>query len=239
MRGNMEGYSLADLAAVTNNNDFGGNGAWWILILIVLFGYGRGGYGFGGSGANDNYVLTSDFAQLSKQISDTYNMTDRKFDGLSNGICNLGYTQAQLINGIDKSILTTSNNISSQLAEVGFGIKDCCCQQLRAIDGINFNMAQNTCAITNNATMNTRDIIENQNANYRALHDEIIANRIEDKNAQITAQQNEINALRLAASQTAQNQYLVDKLQFPKCPIPSYTVANPYCNCNNGCGCNC
>lgn len=236
MRG--EGYSLADIRAVTDgNNGFGEGNGWWIILIILLFGYGRNGNWGGGSGANDNYVLTSDFAQLSKQISDTYNMTDRKFDGLSNGICNLGYTQAQLINGIDKSILTTSNNIASQLAEVGFGIKDCCCQQLRAIDGINFNMAQNTCAITNNATMNARDIIENQNANYRALHDEIIANRIEDKNAQIQAQQNEINALRLSASQTEQNQYLINQLK--PCPIPAYASCNPWgCNCNNGCGCN-
>ena len=46
--------SLADIAAVTNKNDdgmFGGNGAWWIIILL-LFGWGRngfgGGYGMGG-----------------------------------------------------------------------------------------------------------------------------------------------------------------------------------------------
>lgn len=230
-------YSLSDIAAATGNNGgFGGNGDWaWIIILFILFGYGRNG--FGGSGANDNYVLTSDFAQLSKQISDTYNMTDRKFDGLSNGICNLGYTQAQLINGIDKSILTTTNNISSQLADVGFGIKDCCCQQLRAIDSVNFNNAQNTCAITNAINGGLKDVMINCNNNYQKLHEEIVSNKLEMKNERIAEQQNEINALRLAASQERQNNYLVEKLQFPKCPVPSYTVANPYCNCNNGCGC--
>ena len=47
--------SLSDIAAVTNRNDgygndmFGGNGAWWLIILL-LFGWGRGGYGFGGNG---------------------------------------------------------------------------------------------------------------------------------------------------------------------------------------------
>lgn len=78
------------------------------------------------------------------------------------------------------------------------------------------------------------------NANYRALHDEIVANRIEDKNAQIAAQQNEINALRLAASQTEQNAYLISQLK-PQA-IPSYSVPNPNCcyTCcgtyGNGCG---
>ena len=75
--------------------------------------------------------------------------------------------------------------------------------------------------------MNTRDIVDTVNANYRALHDEIVANRIEDKNAQIQAQQNEINALRLSASQERQNNYLIEKLDPNKCPIPAYVVNGP------------
>ena len=104
-------------------------------------------------------------------------------------------------------------------------------------------MAMNTNAIQNAMCLNTRDLIENQNANYRALHDELVANRIEDKNAQIQAQQNEINALRLAASQEIQNNYLVNELK--PCPIPAYITCNPYQSysypygyANNGCGCN-
>ena len=103
-------------------------------------------------------------------------------------------------------------------------------------------MAQNTCALQNTMNMNTRDLIDNQNANYRALHDEIVANRIEDKNAQIQAQQNEINALRLAASQEKQNSFLISQLK--PCPDPAYIVPNPNCCYDysvtrNTCGCNC
>ena len=101
-------------------------------------------------------------------------------------------------------------------------------------------MAMNTNALQNTMCNTTRDLIENQNANYRALHDEIVANRIEDKNAQITAQQNEINALRLAASQERQNSFLIDQLK--PCPIPAYITCNPYQSYNHtGCtgGCNC
>ena len=109
-------------------------------------------------------------------------------------------------------------------------------------------MAMNTNSIQQTLCNNTRDIIENQNANYRALHDEIVANRIEDKNAQIAAQQNEINSLRLAASQEKQNNYLISQLG-TKCAEPAYIVPNPNC-CynynvtgfgygNNGCGCGC
>lgn len=103
-------------------------------------------------------------------------------------------------------------------------------------------MAQNTCAITTGANNNARDIIDAINSSYNNLHNEIVANRIEDKNAQIAAQQNEINALRLSASQAAQNSFLIDQLK--PCASPAYIVPNPNCCYNsynltsgcNGCG---
>lgn len=246
MRG--EGYSLADIKAVTdgNNNGFNGfgNGDWaWIIIILILFGgYGRGFGGFGGNSGGtsvyEGYVLNNDFSQLSKQISDSYSMTERKLDGLANGLCDGFYTNAQLINGVNTNILQGTNTINSS-------IKDCCCTTQRSIDSVNFNNAQNTCAITNAITLSSRDIIDNQNANYRALHEEIINNRLADKEAQIQAQQNEINALRLKASQEAQNTYLLSELK--ACPKPAYLTCNPNaplnysisygnCGCNNGCG---
>ena len=183
-------------------------------------------------------------------------MLERRTDNIINGLCDGFYTQAQLVNGVNTNILTTGNAINMGISNLGYNLQncccdiksqlaDCCCTTQRAIDGVNYNLATNTCAITNNATMNTRDIIDAVNANYRSLHDEIIANRIEDKNAQIQAQQNEISALRLKASQEAQNAYLINELK--PCPDPAYIVPNPNCcysysvnqngcGCNNGCG---
>ena len=236
--------SPADVAVLSGNTGngnngygFGDNGAWWI-ILFLIFGWGRngfGGNGFGGNGGiGENYVLATDFATI-----------ERKLDGINNGICDSTFalnntitngffgvqnSLTQGFSGLNTALLQGNYALSSQLA-------DCCCATQRAIDGVNYNMATNTCAITNNATMNTRDIIEAVNTNYRALHDEIVANRIEDKNAQITAQQNEINALRLKASQEAQNNYLVNALTDrlgTKCPEPAYIVPNPNCCYNYG-----
>ena len=244
------------------NNGWGDNGAWWI-ILFLIFGWGRNGYGNGGfgggSGVADNYVLATDFATL-----------ERKLDSISNGICDSTFalnntmtngfaatqqTLCQGFSGINQAISTNGyetrlgiNNLNSALASCCCDLKqqisDCCCQTQRGIDGINYNMAMNTNNIQQTLCNNTRDIIDNQNANYRALHDEIVANRIEDKNAQITAQQNEINALRLKASQEAQNTYLINQLK--PCPSAAYIVPNPNCcynysvngfGYNNGCNC--
>ena len=252
--------SPADVAVLSgnagngrNNNGWGNDYA-WIIILFLIFGWGRNGFGggFGGNsgGVADGYVLASDFAQV-----------DRKLDTISNGICDSTFalnntmtngfaatqqTLCQGFSGINQAITTNGyetrlgvQGLASQLAncccDIRQQISDCCCQTQRGIDGINYNMAMNTNAIQQTLCNNTRDLIDNQNANYRALHDEIVANRIEDKNAQIAAQQNEINALRLRASQEAQNTYLINQLK--PCPSPAYVVPNPNC-CYNTCGFN-
>lgn len=271
----------------SNSGDgFGeGNGAWWIVLFLIfaLGGWGRGfggfsgGYGsnYGGStgnGVTDGYVLASDFAQV-----------DRKLDTLSNGICdstfalnntmtngfaNVQNTLCQGFSGVNQAIATNGyetrlgvQSLASQLAncccDLRQQISDCCCTTQRGLDGVNYNMAMNTNSIQQTLYNNTRDIIESNNANYRALHDEIVANRIEDKNAQIAQQQNEINSLRLAASQANQNAVLQARMDANTaeiirrtgndCPIPAYVVPNPNCcynynvtgfGYNNGCGCN-
>ena len=243
----MRGESMlspADVAVLSGNTRNGNNdglgfdnGAWWIIILL-LFGWGRNGFGGngfgGGSGIGENYILATDFANL-----------ERKLDGINNGICDSTFALNNTINtgffgvqnsltqgfsGINTALLQGNYALSSQLADCCCGVKtqlaDCCCRIERGIDGINYNNALQTSTLQQTLCNNTRDIIENQNANYRALHDEIVANRIEDKNAQIQAQQNEINALRLRASQEAQNNYLISQLG-DKCPVPAYVVNGP------------
>lgn len=240
----MRGEGIVPVMDVNGNNGNGGfggygNGDWaWIIVLFLIFGYGRNGFGggFGGNGGvGENYVLATDFATI-----------ERKLDGINNGICDSTFALNNTITngffgvqnsltqgfaGLNTGLLQGNYALSSQLADCCCGIKtqlaDCCCTTQRGLDAINYNNAINTNAIQQTLCTSTRDIIENQNANYRALHDEIVANRIEDKNAQITAQQNEINALRLKASQEAQNNYLIQRLDPNKCPVPAYVVNGP------------
>ena len=226
----MRGEGIVPVMEVGNNNSgfgngFGnGDGAWWIIILL-LFGWGRNGFGgFGGNGGiGENYVLATDFATI-----------ERKLDGINNGICDSTFALNNTINtgffGVQNSLTQGFSGLNTALLQGNYALSsqlaNCCCGLEKGQMETNYLNAQNTCAITNNATMNTRDIIDAVNANYRALHEEIVANRIEDKNAQIQAQQNEINALRLKASQEAQNAYLISQLG-PKCPEPAYVVNGP------------
>ena len=249
--------SASDVALLTgngNNGGFGNNGDGWWIILLFLLGFGRNGFGGGyggGGGIGENYVLATDFATI-----------ERKLDGVNAGICDatfaLNNTMTNGFAGVQQSLCQGFNGLNTAIFQNGFNTErglwnlssqfaDCCCKTQRGLDGINYNMAINTNAIQQTLCNNTRDIIDNQNANYRAIHEELIANKIEMKNERIAEQQNEINALRLAASQEKQNNYLVERLG-EKCPMPAYVVNGPTpvnfpTNCcgtfsgfNNGCG---
>jgi len=239
------GYSLADIAAATgnNNNGFaGGDGAWWIIILFLFafcgwggYGYGNGGFG-GGQGTTsvyEGYVLNNDFSVLSNQMSQGFATQERKLDGISNGICSLGYDQLAQMNGINSNIMAGVNTLQG-------AVKDCCCQTQQNIKDTQYligsnaaeisrNMEQGFCQTNFNAQTSTRDIIDSNAANTRAILDKLCqmeVNAKDEKIAELTAKNAD---LRLAASQAAQNTYLLSELK--PCPQPAYVVPNPYCNC--------
>lgn len=165
------------------------------------------------------------------------------FSGINNTVVTNGYETRNAIQGVSSQLADCCCKTQSAIKDVNYNLATQACGIQRSIDGINYNMAMNTNTLQNSMCLNTRDIVDAVNNSYRSLHDEIIANRIEDKNAQIVAQQNEINALRLSASQSAQNTYLIDQLK--PCPIPAYITCNPYqsyypynnSGCNSGCNC--
>ena len=245
----MRGDGIVPVMDVgTNNGNSGfGNGDWsaWIIIFLIfaLGGWGNNnGFGRNNGSVADNYVLASDFATLQRQLSDNFTNLTSQSRYIQNGLCDGFYAMnTSLLNGfagVNNSIMTNGYETRNAIQGVSSQLADCCCKTQSAIQGVNYNLATNTCALQNTMNMNTRDIVDTVNANYRALHDEIVANRIEDKNAQIQAQQNEINSLRLAASQERQNAYLLSELK--PCPSPSYIVPNPNCCYNyqvtSGCG---
>ena len=75
-----------------------------------------------------------------------------------------------------------------QLCNLGYQQKDCCCETQRSIDGVKFTIAQEDCATRNLMQYNTRDLMENQNANARAVLDALTAQRLEAKDERIAAQ---------------------------------------------------
>ena len=211
---------VANLDGNCNNNGWGADGGWWILIILfAIFGWGGNGFGWGGNNGRDGYpcatqadvraavdqqTLISKIDQQTYGLSSTFTALNdnlnSNFRTIDNAICTLGYQNQQGFNNL------------------GHQISDFCCTTQRAIDGVNYNLATQTNAIQNAMCNNTRDIIDNQNSNTRSILDFLV-------NDKIATLQSENQNLKLKASQSEQNAYLLNELK--PCPSPAYVVQPP------------
>lgn len=206
-------YYEGEISGVNTNNGNGfmnGDGFWAIILLALIFGWNRGGFGGSGTeGASNNYVLVSDFAQI-----------ERKLDTITAGICDATYA-------LNNGIMTQGYETRNAIAGVGTQLGSCCCEIKSGIADLKYASA-----------INTRDLIDNQNANTRAILDKLCQQEIDAKNERIAEQNQKIFALELASSQANQNAYLLNELK--PCPRPAYITCNPYATYNtNGNGCSC
>jgi hypothetical protein len=231
----MENGTLtaADVAAVTrNNNDngiFGNDWAW--IVILLLFGYGGRGFGggFGGGSCGAPCATQADVRAavdqqtlISKLDQQTYGLADSTY-ALNNTITN-GF------HGVDNAICTLGYNVQSGFNSLSHQLSDCCCATQRAIDGVKYDMAKEACDTRHTIYNSTRDIIDNANANSRAILDFLT----QDKIASLTA---ENQTLKFAASQSNQNAVLMAAMDANKaeilrrtgaeCPSPAYLVQPP------------
>ena len=238
------------------NGGFGWGGDWasWIILFLIfgMFGWGGfGGYGNGGgvntpsgqgwatrADINEGFALNN----LESGQRDILGSVTSGFHGVDNAVCQLGYQTQQGFNNTNVALMQGQNALATQIA-------NCCCETREAIQGVNYNLATQACDTRNTIQNSTRDIIDNQNANSRAILDFLT----QDKIATLQA---ENQSLKFAASQNAQNAYLTATMDANQaelirrlgrdCPVPAYVVPNPNC-CygtpdgvlNNGCGASC
>ena len=217
---------------------FGGDNGWWIIILFlaIFCGWGGNGNGFGNNGRNsggvvDGYVLASDFSNI-----------ERKIDSVNQGLCDGFYQQAQLVNGTNMAMangfaqaeLSRCNQqaaLMQQLNNMAMQAQECCCENRAAIAQVRYDMATQACDTRNTVQNTTRDIIDAMNCGFRSIDQRLTAQELAAKDAKIAEQNQQLFGYQLAASQAAQNNYLVSTLR--PSPGPAYVVANPYC-CNSG-----
>ena len=238
--------SAADIRAVMDGNGgnngwggFGNDGSWWIIILL-LFGWGRNGFGngFGGGGGCGSPCATQADVRAAVDQQTLISKLDQQTYGLADSTYALNNTITNGFHGVDRGLCDISHQIS-----------DCCCETRQAISDVKYTVANEACETRHAMSNNTRDIIDNANANSRAILDFLTS----DKIATLTA---ENQSLRFAASQSAQNAFISANQEAQTaelirrlgrdCPVPAYVVPNPNC-CygnpvgvnygGNGCGC--
>jgi hypothetical protein len=243
----------ADIRACTSNNDGGMWGGDWLAYILLFALIGGGGFGFGGFGGGgilpwllfgnggfggNNCATQADLAAGFNNSAVLSNLND-----LALGQAGIQQTLCQGFNGVNTTVLQGFNGVGNAICNLGYNVQggfnglsaqlaDCCCTTQRAIDSAKYENAANTCALQNTINNTTRDIIENANANSRAVLDFLV----NDKISTLTA---ENQALKFQASQSAQNAFITANQEAQTaelirrlgrdCPVPAYVVPNPNC----------
>lgn len=200
----------------------GGSGSWLgILLLIALLGGGLGFGGFGGFGGGAGFQGMATRADINEGFA--LNNITSGITAIQQGIADATYalnnTMMQGFHGVDRGMCDLSHQLS-----------DCCCENRAAIAQVRYDMATQACDTRNLIQSTTRDLIDNQNANFRALMDYQVNREMREKDAKIAELQN-------AASQAAQNAYLTAAMDANvatilrrtgnDCPTAAYLVQPP------------
>ena len=211
--GQNNGLSASDVALLDGNrNSWGDGGAFmWIFALLILAGGGFGGFG------NRGYqsVATQDFVQngfdnqnLQAQTRDILSAVTNGTAQTVNAVTQAEYEQIGVAKDAQYQLAQGIAALNAQAQANMANENQCCCNTLRAIDGVNFANAQNTAAINANTTAQTQKIL-----------DAISTNRMADM-------QNQINQLQLQNA-------VAGVVRYPSAST-YYAGNNPFC----GCGCN-
>ena len=222
-----------------------GGGLWGLLALALVFGglNGNGGGGIFGGGGGQNLTRAELYDGFAIQNIDS------AVRAVQNGISDSTYALTGAItsgfHGVDSAICNLGYNVQSGINSISREIGDCCCTTQRAIDGVNYNMASQFCALGNTIQSTTRDIIDNQNANYRGLMDFLVSEKLASKDARIAELSNQLSQSQqngvIRAAIDASTAEIIRRTG-NDCPTPAYWVSPPtpvQVPYRSGCGCGC
>lgn len=250
---NNNGYSLADIAAATGNNDGGfgfgdGNGAWVLLLFILVLmggwngnGWNGGGYGNGGGTG----YITADIQRGFDQSAVVGGLTGIS-SAINNGFANAEVSRCNAQANVLQTLNNNQANLSTQLNTIAMNQQNCCCENRAGLADLKYTVATQACADRSAISDALKDVIASNTANTQAILDKLCQQEIDALKTQNQQLQMQGYLASLAASQNQQTgQILNDNAAqttallraLNPAPVPAYIVANPYgCNCVNSCG---
>ena len=225
---NGSGLSIADAMALTkgadgNAGNFGSTWT-WVFFLFFLLAWGGGGFFGGGNSSREGELTRAELYNSLGQQDSFMHQSDimRELSAFERDATNnWGAMKYDNLVGV--------NNIMSQMATNAAAQAQCCCETNRNIDAVRYENAKNTCDITHNAQLNTRDILEGQNAGYQRIIDFLT-------NDKIDSLRSELQSAQLQLGNMSQTTNLINYLR--PYPTPAYITASPYTSAYGGCGCN-
>lgn len=223
------------------NGMFGGDWAWWIIILLI-FGWGGNGYGFGGGfggfGGGNHCVGSACATQADLAAGFNNSAVIGKLNDLTLGQAGIQQTLCQGFNGVNTAILQGFNGVDNAVCTLGYNtqagfnglsrqIAECCCDTRAAIADVKYANERNTFDIVKSGQDNTRAILD------FLTTDKISTLTAENQALKFAASQSAQNAF-ITANQEAQTAELIRRLDPRPCPQPAYVVPNPNCCYNYG-----
>ena len=224
---NGSGLSIADAMALTkgadgNAGNFGSTWT-WVFFLFFLLAWGGGGFFGGGNSSREGELTRAELYNSLGQQDSFMHQSDimRELSAFERDATNnWGEMKYDNLIGV--------NNIMSQMATNAAAQAQCCCETNRNIDAVRYENAKNTCDITHNAQLNTRDILESQNAGFQKILDFLT-------NDKIDSLRSELQSAQLQLGNMSQTTNLINYLR--PYPTPAYITASPYTSAYGGCGC--
>ena len=261
------GYSLSDIAAATgndrNNGMWGGDGAWWIIILFLFCFAGWGG-GWGGnngsSGAGYQGNLTRDELTYGFDLSDIRSGIRGITSDVASGTYGLNSSLMAGFSGVNETVNNSARNIQSDICNMGMtnlqntntitnAITSAHYQTNNQLMAMAAQQAQCCCDSERLIQSSFADLnynLASQACENRRATQDAARDIIDNTNASMRSildflVQDKLDtlnaenaALRGQISQSEQNAYLVSQLA-QRAPIPAYVVQNPYAS-YGGCG---
>lgn len=259
---NGGGLSAADVAAVTQNGfgGFGGDGAWWLLVLFLFAMNGGNWGGFGNGGGAMPYMM-GNYESASVQRGFDQQAVMSGIGGINSALANAEVSRCNSQANILQTLNSNQNAVTSNINSLAMGLQNCCCENRAGLADLKYTVATENCADRQTVSDGIRDLMAAQTANTQAMlnainervqsvTDKLCQLELDAKNETIAELRTQLNMANLASSQTAQTgQILADnamqtaalKQALNPTPIPAYVVQNPSC-CNpnyfgTGCGC--
>ena len=153
------------VAALMNGNNnrgaWGGDGCWWIWIILLFFCWGGNGFGFGGNGANGlpaqlngdagRELLMNAIQGNGTAITQLASSLNCSTQQIQSTLCNiqsmLGMSSQQIINAVQ-----------SMGCQIGNQIAACCCDMKQAINGVNVGMERGFSSVAYETQRQTCDL---------------------------------------------------------------------------------
>lgn len=210
--------SPSDVAVMMKDNDGWGNGMgfMWIFALLILANGGFGGWGGNGFANAIGYENLATSNEVQRGFDQQNSMANEReilatvnansLQGMQNANQNTQYMMSMFNDKYNELQRDIAGVAMAQQATIA-NQSECCCNTLRAIDGVNYNNAMNTAAINANTTAQTQRILD-----YLTTSDN---QKLRDENMMLRMQGMTQDLVRYPTS-------------------TSYNAGfNPFCNCNN------